>query len=222
MKKELANIEELTGEDVNLDIQWAAFMTSKYQEIGKHGKAWIENSIKEAKEAYELAIKEIERVESAHREKKAKPMLRSTMTSLQKDIEDLDAKLKDLNKEIETTKTARKDLQAAVGSATRRKATDAIAKAKEALKANNSVLTKLKQLRRENQWDRNAKAREIELQFPDAPGEGPQGKDYGVKAIKKELEEGRKILLGFEKKAKDLKLPALGSQMAMPIRPGGS
>lgn len=222
VKRELSNIEELTGEDVNLDILWTAFMTNKLQEIGKHGKKWLEDSLKATKKAYEEAIKDIEMEEKKHLEKKVKEMLRSTITALQKDIESLDAEVIKINKDIETTKAARKELQAANSKATESKDQAAIDKTEKELEVNEEELAALKKDRRENEWERNAKAREVELQFYDDPRGGPGGEPYGVMAIKKELKDGLKTLLEFEKKSKDLKLPVLGSQIAIPIRPGGS
>jgi hypothetical protein len=214
VRRELSNIEELTDQAEDLDKKWTIWMTERLEEMGKRANKWLKDKLNDAKEAYEDAIKEIKETERI-RAAEPRKVLRSAKQKFKDEVEELEAQRKVIDRDVEATKKARTDLQTAEYKAIGSKDNAAIEKATADLKENARKLEALKVKRRHNEWNWNAKVREDEITLLG-------DEKYGIKHVRAELEEGQKILLGLEKKVMGLKMPVLGSQVTIPIRPGGT
>lgn len=217
VRKELSNIEQLTGEDVNLDISWTAYMHVKIETISEHGLTWLKKSFDEAKEAYKIAIEDITKAEKEYNRKDKPPFLRNrkSLTKLKNEVDTLDEEKGEIDAKIKDAQDTRSNLQDTKYTAIRRRNRVDIARAEEDLDANKKVLKGLKKQRLENEWERNAKQRQHDMHYYQST---LAEQNVGIFYIKEELIKGQEILLAFEKESKNLKLPVLGSQMAVPIR----
>ena len=211
VKRELSNVEELTGEDQNLHIHWTVFMTEHLDSIDKHGKEWMTARFADTKAAYKDAITAMEKHKKEHLEKKVKPLTRSTTETIVKDIQIAEREIEKLEKEIQSAKEDRKSLKSAYWVALRRKDQTEIDEAKGDLNKSKNKLKGLKQRMIEHQKEKKIPERKLELVHFDR-----------VKGILKDYEDDLKRLLEYERKTKDLQMPSLGSQMAINTKPGST
>lgn len=203
VKRELSNVEELTGEDEGLDLQWTIFMTEHLEAIGKHGRDWLMGRYRSTKAAYEDSIKALEKHEKDIINDKGK-LLKSKIESLQKDIEASKTRISKIEADIEVTKKVRSGLFEKRDDAIGRKDDTATDKAEKDLNDNKSKLDAQKIELLEAHRDANAKQRLLDMNYL-----------QDLRKIIKDTKEHQKTLLEFEKMTKDLKMPVLGAPIAI-------